>query len=93
MSKETHTICPEINGVRHLSDLEVFQCFKVEVGEQGHDLWGYRIKQDRTIGEREVPKHDNLPHSPGSVERIEWLRGYYENQEGEVSPFEVTEEN
>ena len=93
MSKETNTICPEVNGVRHFSDLECFELFNVRVGKQGYDLWGYRIKQDRNIGERKVPKNDNLPHSPGSVERIEWLRGYYENQEGEVSPFEVTKEN
>jgi|TARA_R110000744_G_scaffold143842_1_gene255798 hypothetical protein len=93
MNQETHTICPEINGVRHLSDLEVFQCFNVEVGKQGHDLWGYRVKQDRKIGERDVPKHDNLPHSPGTTERVEWLRSYYENQTGEESPFEENGEN
>ena len=93
MNQETHTIVPEVNGVRHLSDLEVFECFNVEIDEQGHDLWGYRVKQDKTIGKREVPKHDDLPHTPGSIERIEWLRGYYENQEGDISPFEVTKEN
>jgi len=88
MNKETHTIAPLVNGIRHLSDLEAFQCFNVQIDEQGHDLWGYRIKQDRNIGERKVKKHDSLPHDPGSEERIEWLRSYYENQENEVSPFE-----
>ena len=88
MKKETHTIAPLVNGVRHLSDIEAFQCFNVEIDEQGHDLWGYRVKQDRTIGKRSVVKQDSLPHEPGSDERIEWLRNYYENQNDEVSPFE-----
>lgn len=88
MKNETHTIAPLVNGVRHLSDIEVFQCFNVEIDEQGHDLWGYRVKQDRTIGKRSVIKQDSLPHEPGSDERIEWLRNYYENQNDEVSPFE-----
>ena len=88
MNQETHTICPEVNGVRHLSDLECFECFNVEIDEQGHDLWGYRVKQDRKIGKREVPKNANLPPMPGSDERVEWLRSYYENQGDEVSPFD-----
>ena len=58
MKKETHTIAPLVNGVRHLSDIEAFQCFNVEIDEQGHDLWGYRVKQDRTIGKRSVVKQD-----------------------------------
>jgi len=90
MNQETHTICPEVNGVRHLSDIEVFQCFNVEIDEQGHDLWGYRKIADKTIGKREVPKRDNLPHDPGSDERIEWLAKYYAEQVGgeEKSPFD-----
>ena len=88
MKKETHTIAPLVNGVRHLSDIEAFQCFNVEIDEQGHDLWGYRVKQDRTIGKRSVVKQDSLPHETGSDERIEWLLNYYENQNAEVSPFE-----
>jgi len=91
MKNETHTIAPLVNGVRHLSDIEVFQCFNVEIGEQGHDLWGYRAIPDRKIGKRKVMKHDDLPHEPGSAERIEWLRGYYENQDNEVSPFDKQE--
>ena len=90
MTNETHTIAPLVNGVRHLSDIEVFQCFNVEIDEQGHDLWGYRKIADKTIGKREVPKHDNLPHDPGSDERIEWLAKYYAEQVGgeEKSPFD-----
>jgi len=88
MTHKTHTIAPVVNGVRHLSDIEAFQCFNVEIDEQGHDLWGYRKIADKTLGKREVPKRDNLPHNPGSAERIEWLAEYYSNQDDEVSPFE-----
>ena len=90
MKNDTHTIVTPVNGIRHLSDIEVFQCFNVEIDEHGHDLWGYRKIQDKRIGKRQVVKNDNLPHEPGSRERIEWLRGYYENQTDEISPFENT---
>ncbi len=91
MQNETHTIVTPVNGVRHLSDIQVFECFRLPIDESGHDLWGYRAIIDRKIGKREVPKHDNLPGDPGSDERIEWLRGYYENQSGDVSPFDEGE--
>ena len=87
MEHETHTICTKVYGVRHLSDIQIFECFNVEIDNHGHHLWGYRAKIDRKIGKREVPKHDNLPGEPGSQERIEWLRSYYENQTEDVSPF------
>ena len=91
---DTHTICPEVNGVRHLSDIECFQCFNIEIDEFGHNLWGFRKIQDKTVGKRIVPKHDDLPGDPGSKERIEFLRGYYENDIECQSPFvETTTEN
>ena len=88
MSNETHTIVTPVNGVRHLSDIQVFECFNVSIDKQGHDLWGYRAIVDKKIGKREVPKTDNLPGKPGSKERIEWLRKHYESDTGENSPFE-----
>ena len=92
MSNETHTIVTPVNGVRHLSDIQVFESFNVSIDEHGHDLWGYRAKIDKTIGKREVPKNDNLPGNPGSQERIEWLRSHYENDTGENSPFDKVEQ-
>ena len=86
MSNETHTIVTPVNGVRHLSDIQVFESFNVSIDEHGHDLWGYRAKIDKTIGKREVPKNDNLPGNPGSQERIEYLKKYYE-ENTEISPF------
>jgi len=88
MTNETHTIAPLVNGVRHLSDIQIFEAFRLPIDEQGHDLWGYRKIADKTIGKREVPKFDNLPGNPGSDERIEWLRSHYENDTEENSPFE-----
>ena len=86
MKNEPHTIAPLVNGVRHLSDIEVFQCFNVEIDEPGQDLWGYRVKQDRTIGKRSGLKQDSWPQEPGMYERSEGLRYYYENQNDEVEP-------
>ena len=88
MKNDTHTIVTPVNGIRHLSDIQVFECFRLPIDEQGHDLWGYRAIIDKKIGKRETPKTDNLPGMPGSQERIDWLRGYYENQTDETSPFE-----
>ena len=88
MKNETHTIVTPVNGIRHLSDIQVFECFRLPIDEQGHDLWGYRAIVDKRIGKREVPKFDNLPGNPGSKERIEWLREQYENDTREISPFE-----
>ena len=91
MKNDTHTIVTPVNGIRHLSDIQVFECFNVSIDDQGHDLWGYRAIIDKKIGKRQVPKTDNLPGDPGSQERIEWLRGYYENQTDDISPFEEKE--
>ncbi len=91
MTNETHTIATPVNGVRHLSDIQIFEAFRLPIDEQGHDLWGYRAIIDKTIGKREVPKFDNLPGNPGSDERIEWLRSHYENDTEENSPFEKKE--
>ena len=88
MKNETHTIVTPVNGVRHLSDIQVFECFQLPIDAQGHNLWGYRAIIDKTIGKREVPKFDSLPGNPGSKERIDWLRSQYENDTKEISPFE-----
>ena len=91
MKNETHTIVTPVNGVRHLSDIQVFECFRLPIDEQGHDLWGSRAIIDNKIGKREVPKFDSLPGKPGSDERIEWLRKHYESDTEENSPFEKKE--
>ena len=88
MSNETHTIATPVNGIRHLSDIQAFECFQLPIDAQGHTLWGYRAIIDNTIGKREVPKFDSLPGNPGSDERIQWLREHYETDEKELSPFE-----
>jgi hypothetical protein len=89
INRDTHTIATPVNGVRHLSDIQIFEAFRLPIDEQGHDLWGYRAKQDKTIGKRQdAPKFDDLHGNPGSKERIEWLRGHYENDTKEISPFD-----
>ena len=86
MNNNTHTIATPVNGVRHLSDIQAFECFQFPVDEQGHNLYGYRAIIDKKIGKREVPKFDSLPGNPGSQERIEYLKKYYE-ENTEISPF------
>ena len=86
MKNDTHTLATPGNGIRHLSDIQAFECFQFPVDKQGHNLYGYRAIIDKKIGKREVPKFDSLPGNPGSQERIEYLKKYYE-ENTEISPF------
>ena len=71
--KNEMTICPPINGIGGLTDMEVFGCFNIEIDEQGNDLWEFR-KMINPVGRA------------GSLERIEALAKHYQTTD-EATPF------
>jgi hypothetical protein len=92
MKMSDRTICPPIDGVRTPTDIECFEMFNVEINEMGDELWSVKKIYERKdiIGKRELPQRqagDTFTGEPGTTERIEALRAYYENQTDETSPF------
>ena len=88
-------ICPAIEGIGGMTDLEAFACFTVEINEQGSDLWEFRKVPQKRSAARElamdmVPAEADLMIDKvgraGSLERVEALVKHYQNTE-EKSPF------
>ena len=38
----SNEICPAIEGIGGMTDMEVFSCFNVEIDGDGNDLWDFR---------------------------------------------------
>ena len=88
-------ICPAIEGIGGMTDLEAFACFNVEIDERGSDLWEFRKVPKKRSAARElamdmVPAEADLMIDKvgraGSLERVEALVKHYQNTE-EKSPF------
>ena len=93
--KNKMTICPPINGIGGLTDMEVFACFNIEIDEQGNDLWEFRKipKKQKTAREKRAdlisPDRERMIKPvgrAGSLERIEALAKHYQTTD-EVTPF------
>tara|TARA_B110000902_G_C13922101_1_gene442523 strand:+ start:202 stop:519 length:318 start_codon:yes stop_codon:yes gene_type:complete len=89
-------ICPAIEGIGGMTDLEVFACFSLEIDGQGTDLWSFRkIKQTvkKTAREHRIDmtplEADTMIEKiglAGSLERVAALAEHYQTKE-ENSPF------
>ena len=89
-------ICPAIEGIGGMTDIEVFACFNVEIDEDGNDLWEYRKKPKKVLSARELkaeliaPDRDKMINpvgKAGSLERLDALIKHYQTTE-EQSPFD-----
>ena len=89
-------ICPAIEGIGGMTDLEAFACFSLEIDEQGTDLWNFRkVKKAVTKSARDhridmTPLEADLMIDKvgraGSLERVAALAEHYQTKE-EKSPF------
>ena len=89
-------ICPAIEGIGGMTDLEAFACFTLEIDEQGTNLWDFRkVKNVATKSAREhridmTPEEADLMIDKvgraGSLERVAALAEHYQTKE-EKSPF------
>ena len=89
-------ICPAIEGIGGMTDLEAFACFTLEIDEQGTNLWDFRkVKNVATKSAREhridmTPEEADLMIDKvgraGSLERVAALAEHYQTKE-ENSPF------
>lgn len=87
-------ICPAIEGIGGMTDMEAFACFNIEIDEDGHDLWEFRkiqktktareLKADLIAPDRE--KMINPIGRAGSLERVQALIEHYQSTD-EESPF------
>ena len=50
----SNEICPAIEGIGGMTDMEVFSCFNVEIDGDGNDLWDFRKIQQKTKTAREL---------------------------------------
>lgn len=89
-------ICPAIEGIGGMTDLEAFACFSLEIDEQGTDLWNFR-KVKQTV--KKTARDHRIDMTPleadlmidkvgraGSLERVSALAEHYQTKE-EKSPF------
>ena len=83
-------ICPAIEGIGGMTDLEAFACFTVDINEQGSDLWEFRKVPQKRSAARElamdmVPAEADLMVDKvgraGSLERVEAVVRQYQNSE------------
>jgi len=90
----TDKICPAIEGIGGMTDMEAFDCFNIEIDEDGNDLWEFRkiqktktareLKADLIAPDRE--KMVNPVGRAGSLERVQALIEHYQTTD-EESPF------
>ena len=92
-------ICPAIEGIGGMTDMEVFSCFNIEIDEDGNELLEFRKIQKKQKTARELKadliapdreKMINPVGRAGSLERVEALIEHYQstNEESPFAPFD-----
>ena len=91
----SNEICPAIEGIGGMTDMEVFSCFNVEIDGDGNNLWDFHKIKQKTKTARELKadliapdreKMINPVGRAGSLERVEALIKHYQSTD-EESPF------
>ena len=87
--KKENQICPPVEGIGGMSDVEAFACFNVEIDENGSDLWEFRVIPKERKGAREL-RQDMIPTKAdlmqnkvgraGDESRIVALTEFYQKQ-------------